>query len=417
MPKNPQPLHLDITLAHAKGAYTVNINLGSTGQSANVLLDTGSSSLAVRASVYRPDGDVSLVPTSLAQQVQYGQGAWTGPVLRTAVTFGSGRHVRRIADGLVALIETGGENFRGADGILGLAFRELDHAHDLDGLLQARGVAPALTWPWTFQLDDEAELQAFSALLRDQPRQTLTPLFCALEQEGVVADRFALLVQRALVHVLDDTHSDEHLRNDPLNRGVLVLGGGEECQSLYEGGFADIRILHERYYNANLIAVRVGERARIPAPRLEPRHEASYASNAIIDSGCSFILLEASIYAAVMADLGACDARFPELIERFGTAMAQQQGLPNRLIDTRDWPDLHFIFEDPDGGEVSVRCNAAHYWQRNAVRAGQSWCLLLSQLADWPRQSILGLPFMSGHYVVFDRRGTGVVRVARATPG
>ncbi len=126
------------------------------------------------------------------------------------------------------------------------------------------------------------------------------------------------------------------------------------------------------------------------------------ASNAIIDSRCSFILL---------------DTCFTALIDSFRKAMADQQGLPNSVIDIRRWPDLHFYLESPDGSETRLTCNAAHYWQRHALRAGQSWFLLTSQLPDWPRQSIPGLPLMSGRYCIFDRRGDalGVVRMAEAS--
>jgi hypothetical protein len=412
-----QALQLRINLAYAKGAYTAEIELGSERRSAQVLLDTGSSSLAVLSHVYDASRDAHLQGTALAQRVQYGQGEWAGPVLRSAVAFGIGEHARRIDDGMFALIETTATHFRDADGILGLAFQGLDHARDLSGYLSAQGQSPQLTWPWPFDVSSDAGREAFAAVLREQPRAAIAPLFNALEQEGVVNDKFALLVRRALVHVLDDGDSTAALAADPLNRGVLVLGGGEECRELYQGRMQDIRILHELYYNANLIAVQVGDRERIPAPPLQPEYQKSYASNAIIDSGCSFIILEQSIYDAVIAAIAGYDERFVELIERFRSAMGDQQGLPNNAIDTRRWPDIHFYLEAPDGGETRLTCNAAHYWQRNALRAGQSWFLLMGQLPDWPKQSILGLPLMSGRYCIFDRRGDalGVVRMAEAS--
>lgn len=412
-----QPLQLQINLAYAKGAYTARIELGSARRGAQVLLDTGSSALAVLAHVYDGSDDEHLRGTPLAQRVQYGQGEWSGPVLRSAVAFGTGEHARRIEDGMFALIETSATHFRDADGILGLAFKGLDQARDFSGYLSAQGVAPGLTWPWPFDVSTEEGRVAFDAVLHEQPRTKIEPLFNSLEQEGVVNDKFALLVRRALVHVLDDTASTAALAADPLNRGVLVLGGGEECGELYCGHLLDVRLLHELYYNANLIAVQVGDQERIPAPALQPEHQKSYASNAIIDSGCSFIILEQSIYDAVLAGFAAHNQRLPALIERCQKAMAGQRGIDNSAIDPRRWPDLHFYLEAPDGSESKLTCNAAHYWQRNAVNAGQSWFLLMSQLPDWPKQSILGLPLMSGRYCIFDRRaeGLGIVRFATAT--
>jgi hypothetical protein len=411
------PLHLIINLAYAKGAYTAAIEIGSERRSAQVLLDTGSSTLAVLAHVYDGTRDDHLQGTALAQRVQYGQGAWAGPVLRTAVAFGTGEHSRRIDDGMFALIESAAINFRDADGILGLAFQGLDSARDFANYLAEQGHSPQSTWPWPFDLATDAGRATFEELLHQQPRTQIQPFFSALEQEGVVTDKFAMLVRRSLVHVTDEDPSTARLLADPLNRGVLVLGGGEECGSLYEGAFQEIKILHELYYNAHLIAVQVGDHARIEVPALEPEYQKSYASNAIIDSGASFLILEESTYNAVLADLAEYDARFPKLIERFRTAMADQQGIPNQSIDTRDWPDLHCYLESPSGAETKLTCKPVHYWQRNALRAGQSWFMLLSQLPDWPKQSILGLPLMSGRYCVFDRRenANGIVRMAKAS--
>jgi hypothetical protein len=411
-----KPLHLQINLAYAKGAYTAAIEVGSERRIAQVLLDTGSSTLAILGHVYDAHRDEHRQGTALAQRVQYGQGAWAGPVLRSALAFGIGEHARRIDDGVFALIETDATHFRDADGILGLAFQELDSARDFAGWLETQAIDPRSTWPWPFDVDSEEGYAQFESLLREQPRAQVLPFFSALEQEGVVADKFALLIRRALVHVIDEAPSNARLSADPLNRGVLVLGGGEECGSLYEGGFDDIRILHELYYNARLIAVQVGDRPRITAPPLQEEYVERYASNAILDTGCSFIVLEQSIHDAVIADLGSYDERFPKLIERFRAAMNEQQGIPNGSIDTRDWPDIDFFLEAPDGSETRLCCKPSQYWQRNAMRAGQSWFLLLAQLPDWPKQSILGLPLMSGRYCVFDRRddALGVVRMARA---
>ena len=80
------------------------------------------------------------------------------------------------------------------------------------------------------------------------------------------------------------------------------------------------------------------------------------------------------------------------------------------------WPPLHFYLRAPDGGETRLSCTDEHYWPRNAMRAGQAYCLLMSQLKNWPNQSILGLPLLAEKYCVFDRSAgdNGVVRVAKA---
>lgn len=407
----PQSLQLDTTLGWAKGGYTVRVELGSGRSPANLVLDTGSSTLAVSASAYSPGHDTALSATPWAQDIQYGAGAWAGPVLRSSLSLGEGHHARRIDDALFALIQTPGEPFRQADGIFGLAYRELDPAHDLGGLLAQRGVVPAVTWPWPLAGD--------AAALRDQilaqPRVDLTPAFSALEEEGVVRDQFALTVQRAVVHVAAEGLPDHALAADPLNRGVLVIGGGVEAQSLYHGAFQDIRILHDLYYNANLLGLRVGDGPLVPAPPLASSDVARLGSNALLDTGSSFLVLEASLHAAVMAAFAAHDPRLPALVERFMAAFQHQQGLPNHAVVHADWPDLHLHLEAPDGGDTVVRIPSSHYWPHSALNAGQSLFLLAAALPHFPRQSILGLPLFAGRYAVFDRRaaGLGTVRLAK----
>ena len=409
-------LKLRTTLAYAKGAYTVEIKIGSQRSAANVLLDSGSSTLVVLPQAYDPSHDQNLTATSLAQSIAYGIGTWAGPVLRTEIAFGDQRHARILPDAEIAIIESSAQNFRDADGLLGLAYRKLDKAHDVTALLTERKIDPNHSWPWPFQTKESADLSAFKTQLRDQPLVNLTPCFSALEAEGIISDKFSLLIKRALVHVLDDGATPEQLAADPLNDGVLVLGGGEECQSLYEGGFKTVKIVHDLYYNANLIAVQVGDKPRIPAPALSEKYQSAYASNAIFDTGSSFLVLEASVYDAVLADFAEHDKRFPDLIARFQKSFQKEHGIANDSIKIQHWPKLHFHLESPSGDEVTFTCTPGNYWQRNSLHAGECFFLLMRQMPKWPNQSILGLPLLSGHYCVFDRRadGEGVLRLAKA---
>jgi len=409
-------IELPTTLAYARGGYSVAVELGGQRQRANLVLDSGSSTLAVLPTAYDPQRDTARAATSLAQQVSYGIGAWAGPVLRTALAFGSGRHARRIDDAEVALIQSDQQVFYDADGIFGLAYAGLDTAHDCGALLQARGVQPPLTWPWPFATGSDADFADFRTVLRQQPAVTLTPCFSALEQEGVLRDLFALQIGRAIVHVTDDASTLAQRAADPLNQGLLVLGGGEHCQHLYEGPLHSVRIVHDLYYNANLIGIEVGGQPRLAAAPLAEEDIARSASNAIFDTGSSFLVLPPDLYAAVLDDFAAHDPQLPALIAAFTTAFQSGQGLPNAQVEQHRWPDLHIVVEGAGGGEVRLTCTPAHYWQRNALYAGQSLFLLMPQVAGWPAQSILGLPLLAGRYCVFDRRarGNGVLRLARA---
>ncbi|GAB3101787.1 pepsin-like aspartic protease [Lysobacter terrae] len=414
-------LHLPITLAYAKGAYTVRLGIGRGQRPGNFVLDTGSSTLVVLPHLYDPNDDASLTPTSLAQEVRYGVGTWAGPVLSAEVHFDGVHGSVRLEAAQFSRVEARAQDMREADGLFGLAYGGLDVAHDVRDYLSERGVSPALTWPWPFDKEDE-NLNDFATLLKQQPRVALTPLFTALADAGRIDNRFALLLRRALVHVEDDAADAGLLAADPLNQGVLVLGGSEQHDEdqghrLHDGEFGDVQIVHDLYYNAELIAVQVGDGPRIDAPPIDPKYAKRAASNAILDTGCSFLILEASVYAAVIAAFGKLDERLPALVERFQQTFAQQQqGIANTDIDGLPWPPLHFYLRAPDGSETRLTCTDEHYWPRNAMRAGQAYCLLMSQMKNWPNQSILGLPLLAEKYCIFDRdaKKGGRVRVAKA---
>lgn len=413
----PAAIEIPTTLAHACGAYTATALFGEHGDPAQLILDTGSSTLVVRPHAYAAARDGHLAATPWVQEIHYGGGAWAGPVLQSRLAFGHGHHARAIDDALFACCETDDALFQGADGLWGLAYRDLDPAWDVSPLLGQQGHAPPLSWPWPYQQGHALDLGRFQDFLHQQPRTHLRPAFTALEEEGVVRNRFALAIGRAVAHVTHEKPSLAALEADPLNRGALVLGGGAEQQHLYRGGFQDIRIVHDLYYNANLRAVRVGSGDPIPVPPLEASRVASMGSNAMLDTGCSFLVLEAGTYAAVIAALGKCDGRFPGLIEQAQSGFRSGGGLPQDAIDPHEWPDLHFAFEAPHGGDTTLRVPASHYWPRNALRAGLSICLLAPPLAHFGGQSILGLPLFAGRYAVFDRGAAGaagLVRIAAA---
>lgn len=413
----PAAIEIPTTLACARGGYTATAHFGGHAEPARLILDTGSSTLVVRPHAYQAARDPQLAATPWVQEVRYGGGAWAGPVLRSRLAFGHGHHARAIDDALFACCETDDTLFQGADGLWGLAYRDLDPAWDVSALLSGQGHSPALSWPWPYASGHALDLGQFNDFLHHQPRTHLRPAFTALEEEGVVRNRFAMAFGRAVAHVVQDKPSGAALEADPLNRGALVLGGGAEQQHLYHGGFQDIRIVHDLYYNANLRAVRVGSGDPIPAPPLDPSRVAAMGSNALLDTGCSFLVLEAGTYAAVLAAFATHDPRLPGCIEQSQRAFAEGKGLPGHAVDPRHWPDLHFVFESPAGQDTSVCVPASRYWPRNALRAGETLCLLSPALPHFGGQSILGLPLFAGRYVVFDRSGAGglgVVRMAAA---
>jgi len=401
---------LPLSLAWARGGYTARLHLGAERRPANMLLDSGSSSFAVLPRAYAPDRDTTRRTTALVQEIAYGAGSWAGPVLEVDVAFGSCHRAPIARGAALALIEAQTGGFQDADGIVGLAYRNLDCARSLGG------DGSTSSWPWPYDLHGDPNDPLFRETFRRLPQVEIEPLFAGLEAHGIVHNRFAIKLSRAVVRVPDAGLDEASLDALPDNRGLWVLGAGSERKEHYRGAFTNIRIVDDRYYNAELIAVQVGEHPRIEVPPLEPEHRAWYRSNAIFDTGCSFLLLETSTWQQVLAQLEAAVPGARQLIARAATALSGGPGLPNDAVDPSRWPTLTLILRGDAGGEVRLHCTPEQYWPADAARAGLRLCLLGSAPAGWPSQSILGLPLMAGRYIVFDRcvHRRGVLRFADA---
>lgn len=399
----PAAIEIPTTLAFAKGAYTAPVYFGARGVCANLVLDTGSSSLAVRSRIYDPDQDADSRTTSLVQEINYGGGAWAGPIVRSKLRFGHGHHERSVPNAPFGIIESEAQVLREADGIWGLAYRDLNPAYNVAPLLASQGCESDLSWPWPFPRGHELDLSRLRTCLLSQPRVHLEPAFTALEGMGIVRNRFAMAIGRAVAHAGEDASRPFFASSETLNQGTLVLGGGHEMQHLYQGAFRQVRVLHDHYYNVNLRAIRVGTGQSIPVPPLPGSERETRYSNALVDTGSSFLVLDMPVYEAVLAALAGCDPEFPALAARARQALINDEGVPNHLIDVRHWPDLHLTLETPDGGDTDFCVPASHYWPQSALKAGQSLCLLMPQLPHFRGQNILGLPLMAGQYVVFER--------------
>lgn len=259
------------------------------------------------------------------------------------------------------------------------------------------------------------------------------------------------------------------LGQDPLNQGWLILGGGEEHTELYQGEFKTIAVIENKYYNVNLLGLSIGDNEMIPSLLTQAQQQAQAAneltheappssalchngqhlhthgvhicdtlrgqSNAIIDTGASAIVLTRHLFDAMKQALDAINPLFTEQIAPFSEIAFQQTGIDMETLQLELWPDLTFYFIGPrselhaaptcsdpccpPGCEpVSIRVTPQHYWQINTPTKGKACFKLLSQLPNWPNQSILGLPLMSGYYVIFDRSvdDKGVIRFAEQSP-
>jgi hypothetical protein len=374
------PLRLPITNTVTQADYTVSLLLGSQEMPVNLLLDTGSSVFAVDGQVYSPDMDKACLTTRIAQMVQYGSGLWVGAVARAALSLGPGTTLQNA--NVAITYATQNAVFGNADGILGLAYQMLD-----SGTLMA-----ADSWAAKYHADQ----------IGARPAVDVVPLFDQLCEAALTPRLFAFLVRRSLFAAAGD---------DARNHGLFVLGGGADCTDLYTGPFQRAAVVHEKYYNLNLLGVQVGTQPVIAVPPPAPGSLA--ASNAILDSGASVLELDQGLYTRVVAAFTAENAAFGQMLGDHG--IDTQNPAEATAIDWNAWPDLHFIFQDDMGGQADIVLHASDYWQGDVTDDGMAIACIAGDGGRLGGQSILGLPMFTGHLVVFDRTsstGHGVVGFA-----
>jgi hypothetical protein len=366
-------LRIPITNAIFGGDYTGQLQVGADKKPVNVILDTGSSTLALDHKAYNPLEDTAAKKTSLVQAVQYGSGHWIGSVVRTTVAVGGTQGDTLKDVPLAVAFHESARMFGKASGILGLAYTRLDDAYDL--------TKPSL--PPTYSPND---IQAAVAT-------TVDPYFTLLEESGMVANKFAFYTQRSTVRVAQGDPV-----KDAANSGFLILGGGEEATDLYSGAFQSATVVSDDWYSVALKQVIVGNTPPIDV-RQATRHD-GVPTNSIVDSGTNGMVFAPDLYDAIVA--------------RFSSAQRtaiNAGGAANGAIDLAKWPVLTFVLAG-QGGDVRLQMKPENYWQLDAGEAG----LASSRL--WRGdgvQSILGLPLMNGYLTIFDRsadHGLGVVRFA-----
>lgn len=461
-------LKLPISNVYGKGDYCVTMHLGSEKSSVNLLIDTGSSTLVVKAENYQPEFDKNLTASSIVQGVNYGIGGWNGPVIYSSLNVHEhcphSEHPHRIAaepslnltNASVALVLSTKQQqtFGDADGILGLAYHHLNKGFNLSDYFTKQKIAPELSYPWPFAPEMSEDLKTFKKLLWQYPEHDISPYFTELEAHQLVANKFAFYSKRSAIHI-NKSNTDKTaattLAQDPLNHGFLILGGGEEQTDLYQGEFKQIKISHDIYYNAELISVQVGDNPAISAPPLQAKHLKSYCTNAIIDTGAGGVVLTAALYQQVISELINHNASFAALLEPFKELSAQEIGIDANLVELSQWPEITFNFVSKDNATssnndnvdtynteghnakglnaeglnvdshdneqetVALVCSPETYWQVNTPNYGKACFRFLSQLPQWPNQSIIGLPLLNNYYVVFDRSvdKTGVIKFAQ----
>ncbi|HEX5792272.1 MAG TPA: pepsin-like aspartyl protease [Rheinheimera sp.] len=405
----PAMLRLPITNVYAKGDYTVTVCVGSEAVPMQLVLDTGSSTLALHAAHYRTELDSDLTTTTLVQEVIYGIGGWAGAVVQTSMQL-HGDISLTLPENYIAVAAVGTMAFTKADGILGLAYKRLNQATDISQYLQQQQPPTQSSLPWPFPEADVAQLSNIQKLLAGYPQRNLVPWFSHIEQFGKVADTFAFYCRRSSVHYAQDIATP--LADDPLNQGWFILGGGTEQQDLYQGAFKNISVLHDVYYNVQLTALQVGDQPLIPCIL----GNNGDAANGFFDTGASVILLPNLLYQQLLQQFVQYNLSLATVLQQLPIFNGTEQGIDAQLVDLTQWPPLHFYFTGDAGNTVKLTCPPGDYWQHNAPAFGLCSFKLIPQLPHFASQHILGLPLLCNYYTVFDRSAhhTGIIRCALA---
>ncbi len=400
-------LRMPITNVYAKGGFSVSVKIGSELNPVNLVLDTGSSTLVVTPKAYFSSKDKSLQATSYAQSVSYGMGGWYGSVVKTDVDMLANGESLFLEETHISIAEVSKAGcFANADGILGLAFHELNQCHNLAEYLTEKNITPEVTHPWQPADFDKGSIKKFKKFLKSYPDEAIKPYFTQLEDKGVSPNKFSFLSRRSSIHHHSPELTQQQLQQDPLNQGLFILGGGVEDTDLYQGELQRIRVIDDVYYNVRLLKVKVGDCELFDVPKLIGKELERHHSNAFVDTGASLLVLESSVFNYIIDSFEKINPEFKSVLEPLLSFEGVEEGVPLEKLNLAEWPELEFIFEasvDSENDEVSWICKPDDYWQVNAPEYGQASFKILSQLPGWPDQSIIGLPLLTDYYVVFAR--------------
>jgi len=408
-----KPLRVPITNVHAGNDYSATVLIGSQKARVNVILDTGSSTFAVSPKVYDALKDSLVKPTTYAQVVEYGTGGWAGPLINTNLIIGDGKNNINLKRSHVAITSVQEQNnFVGVQGILGLAFNGLNMAYDLKNALAKK--ASPYSHPWPYKAKDFKSFnQKFRQLMatHDIPEREVMPYFTELEEQGVIANKFAFYTLRSRTH--HATKDKSKAAGDPLNNGFFVIGGGEEQKDLYVGGldaFLTAEVYHHKYYNTNLKSVQVEGCDAILARPLQKKYISDSISNSIIDTGTNTLSLAKDVYNYIRKSFKKLNPGFIELIRESDD---QHAGLDARKLNLAEWPKIHFTFSGDDRKDIKLTCTPDTYWQLNTPTNSRA-VFQIGGPEDDQNQSVFGLPLLNNYYTIFDRsvHKHGVVRFA-----
>lgn len=376
----PNIARIPITNIYMDGDYTAAILVGPQKKPMNVILDTGSSALALDGQKYQPDTAGGDKTTKIAQTDSYGDGSsWTGAVIETTVTVGRGAETVSAPNINAAIAYTESDSmFRGSDGILGLAYAPLDDAFEM----------PNDTWATHYT----------SSQVAGGTQTDIQPYLTQLAAQNVVSDIISFYTRRSFVH-------EGGGASDPLNQGWVIVGGGEESTDLYTGAFQVVKVLSDDWYNTNLISVQVGSKT---PTKVKAQGMKGMPSNSIVDSGTNSLNLGPKLLKSMLSKFGT------QQQAQLKTSIEQGQLVPVSELNLASWPNLTFVLQG-DTANVTLTVSPNDYWQVDTQTVGQAMAAITE---GQDGLAILGLPLMNGYFTIFDGEadnGRGVIRFATRT--
>jgi Eukaryotic aspartyl protease len=361
------PICIPISNVPMSGDYTGKIAIGPNQIEIDVLLDTGSSTLAIDSSKYTPHfTEDDEVQTNLAQVVSYGDGSnWTGAVVNTTVSLGTDGNVFFGVNVPVAVAYQASSDMWGqSGGILGLAFQPLDDAFTMTDK----------TWDHQYTRD---EIKAGQAT-------TVVPCLVQMTNEGVLPERMGFYTRRSYMKAGPDPASD------PDNQGWLVLGDCDQATQLFTPPFQSVRVLADLWYCTNLKGMMAGQ----TCINVSSQAAMGMPSNSIVDSGTNSLNLGPTLIQDLFAT-------FSDSQRALLQSALQGNAVSNADIgDLSQWPTIGFVLEGTDpNADVTLNVAPRDYWQCDVGQVGQA-ALAITQGQDG--SAILGLPLMNGYYTIFD---------------
>jgi hypothetical protein len=368
------------------GNYTGKIKIGSTGQEIDVVLDLGSSTIAVGLHAFDPNIDSNKTVTKHAQFASYGNGAvgWYGGLLETTVALGpEGVEVKKCT--VVATSLESQPMYGAVGGVLGLASTSFNQAYKMTGS----------TWPLN---------HSSSQIMKFGEPCAIAPCMKQLARGTGIPERFAFYSLRSWPCL-----SSKDPESDPMNHGWLILGGGYACSELYTGDFQNAKLVGSDF-GMNLKAVALGDQPVIEVartPNVAPGTPAG--ANSVVDFGTKAIQLEVGLFNNVFEAIEAIDPELMKLIDKATTLLDGSQGtVPNGSVNLSKWPVLQFIFEGEEG-DVTLTVGPETYWQTDAIRPGEATFTIGARRGP----TVFGLPLLNNYFTVFDQQGSGSIGFAK----